>query len=447
MSNAMKRHKLLWAVATAGILTVVAGAIVVLALFGPSNPIATKASAALAAVRQWLHGAATRVTTTQLVEAAALAWLVFLLALILLARSKPSKPPAPHVEVSGANTIPNVTQRHQAQMTEAMPREIAPPLPIRSMPGNEPADYQESARRARRTHSTSSLAEATAASNLAPEQRIELGEQIAHTALKSAGCAVDQSRGHVVALTGVSLARERALRYGLFIVAEDAGIAGTNGNASRRVIAGIAEEIIPSLARAPTLGSEQCATLLKLAVIQAMIDLRQQSIRTATHLEAVVAGVLVVGSVAHVVNIGDCRTYVFRPGGGLLPITPDHLAASYMMENELLEAEPFDTHALRDQIYPHREYNQTAGDVDTLEVTAYPGDLLLLGSSGLSEALPEPQIEAILRAAPDSRSAADLLACERTRQTGEHDFNVIVVRPLGDGMAEFGIATSTARAR
>jgi serine/threonine protein phosphatase PrpC len=443
----MKRHKLLWAVATAGILTVVAGAIIILALFGPSNPIAAKTSAALAAVRQWLHGASTHVTTTQLVEAAALAWLVFLLALILLARSKPSKQQAPHAEVSSAITVPNVTQRHQAQVAEAMPREIAPPLPIHPTPRNAPADHQESARRARRVRSTSGLAEATAASNLAPEQPVELGEQITHTALKSAGCAVDQSRGHVVALTGVSLAHERALRYGLFIVAEDTGIAGTSGTASRRVIAGIAEEMIPSLACAPTLGSEQCAALLKLAVIRAMIDLHQQSIRTGTHLGAVVAGVLVVGNVAHVVNIGDCRTYVFRPGGGLLPITPDHLAVSYMMENELLEAETFDAHALRDQIYPHREYNQAVGDVDTLDVTAYPGDLLLLGSPGLSEALPEPQIEAILRAAPDSRSAADLLACGQTSHTGEHDFNVIVVRPLGDGMAEFDIAASMTRAR
>src|SRR5712692_3823604 len=88
VSSTMKHHTWLRAVAAAAIVLLVAAAIVHPSTSGMAARLAT-ASAAFQAIWHWLRGAATHVTTTQLVEAAALAWLVFVFSLVLLARSKP----------------------------------------------------------------------------------------------------------------------------------------------------------------------------------------------------------------------------------------------------------------------------------------------------------------------------------------------------------------------
>ena len=444
----MKHNKRLWAVATVGILTIVAGTIIRSLTFGMPAHVASKASTALVAIGQRLHGALAHVTTPQLLEAGALAWLVFVLSLILLARSKPNKPPAPRSDasdLSDATTRPDMTRRHKAQVTENVRREVIPPLVIRPAQRNGPVDrvdHQESTSDGGHGHTISGLAAAQVAPSSVAEQRVEPCTQATSTDWTSDGRAEGRSRSHVLALTGVSLADERLQQYGLFIVAEDAGLARTRGGASQRVVEVITEQMAPSLASDGALGSEQFAALLKLSVARASIELRQQSIRSATNLGAVVAGVMVIDDVAHFVNVGDCHTHMFRPGSGLLHVTADHRAMSCRVEKGLPEPESLHMQSQRDGSHPIAGQNQADGDVDAVEINVYPGDLLLLCSSGLWQALRKPQIEAILRVATDARSAADLLAREGTRYAGEQGFSAVVVRPLGNGMAEFGIAAS-----
>lgn len=442
----MKRHKLLRAMATAGIMSVAAAAIIRPSTFGMPARVASQASAAaLAAVRQWLHGAPTHLTTTQLVWAAALAWLLFVLSLVLLARSRPAESwaQAPRLDMSNAATLPDVGRRPQGQVTEAMPHAVAPPLPIRPAPGDELVEYQELTNQAPRGQTTGALAVVPVAPDPVVEQRVEPAEQATRPIGTSDGSAVSQRRGHLLALAGSSLAREGLFRYGLFILAEDTGIARTGGKASRRMVEVIAEQMAPWLASDRTLGSMQFAALLKMAVLRARIDLRQLSIRTATGLGAVVAGVMVIGDVAYVVNAGDCRAYVFRPGEGLVQITTNHAATPRLAENELPESESLRVDPRRDQICPCAEDDQVAAGADMFEVYVHPDDLVLLCSPRLWRALRKPQIEAILRTAPDSRSAAELLAREGKARSGEQDLSVLVVRPLEDAMAEFGMAASS----
>lgn len=107
----MKRHKRLRAVVVAGLVSVVVGAAIGPAASRTPAGMASKASATLAALRVWLHAAATHVTTTQLIEAAAIAWLVFIASLILLARSRPSQPHTPPVDASSTTgTAPVIRQ-------------------------------------------------------------------------------------------------------------------------------------------------------------------------------------------------------------------------------------------------------------------------------------------------------------------------------------------------
>lgn len=128
----MKRHKRLRALAVAGVVSVsvsvVVGATIGLAVSRAAARLAPKASATLAALRLWLHvwlhAVAVHVTTAHLIEAAAIAWLVFVLSLILLVRSRPNQAQVPRVDVSNATGTSTVIRQQQRALPPDMNRQL-----------------------------------------------------------------------------------------------------------------------------------------------------------------------------------------------------------------------------------------------------------------------------------------------------------------------------------
>jgi serine/threonine protein phosphatase PrpC len=239
-----------------------------------------------------------------------------------------------------------------------------------------------------------------------------------------------------LALAGLAPAESQLLPYGLFLVAEDVGSPEHAGDPSKLAIERVAEQIVPCLVNSEALGQGQLAALLHMAVIRASIDLSQRDIRHASHLGAKLTGVMVVGSVAHVVNAGDCRTYLYRPDAGLSQVTTDHSVISCLVQTNLLEPEAVYSHPHREQVYRSVGGSHGAIEVDAFEVGVRTGDLLVLCSARAWHALRHPQMEAILRAEPDPRRAAEALA-----QAGEEGSGVIVVRPAEAEVPRFGIPT------
>src|SRR5262249_26761662 len=252
-------------------------------------------------------------------------------------------------------------------------------------------------------------------------------------------------RGHALALTGISLTSEQLLPYGLFVVAEAAGSSYSASMASRRTVQVITEQVASSLANDQALEGEQLATLLKLAVVRASLDLYQQRICTPSDLGVAVTGALLLGETAHVVNVGHCRTYLFRPDGGLQQITTDHSVVSCLAENGLLEQEALYLHPRRNQIYRSIAHcTATASQVDTFAISIHRGDVLLLCSPDVWQRLRQQQIEAILHTQADPRSAALTLARDGVGQASAENFSVIVVHPQGEWVPSFGIYATKA---
>jgi serine/threonine protein phosphatase PrpC len=444
----MKRRKLLRAAATVSIVLVVVGAIVLPAThWAPANLISS-AQAATTALWRWLRAATGHLTAMQLLEGAGGAWLVFVLALVAFARSSRHEslaevPPAhvPHmVDTSDAPTITEDAPLYHTQMPELLPPSPTTPLPMSPAPHPETADYLEASSGS--LHANASTGAAMVLPELArlDEQGIVPKELPTDAPGTPRVCEPRRNCGHVLALTGISLTMAQPLSYGLFFVAEAAGSPQSGSKASRRVIELIAEQITPALVNDQALRSGQLATLLKVAMLRASLDLRQQRFRTTSNLGVVVTGVVIVGDVVHVVNVGHCRTYVFRPSIGLRQITTDHSVVSCLVENGLLEPEALYTHPRRNQIYRGVGDGLTAtAEVDTFEISVQSDDLLLLCSPGLWQALRQPQIEAILRADTDPRRAAKSLASMGASRTLVDDLHVIVVRPLGEWVPEFGV--------
>lgn len=437
----MKRHKLLWAVVVAGIAAVVVGATIGPTVSRALTRMASDAGATLAALRLWLHAVATHVTTAHLIEAAAAAWLVFVLSLVLLARSRSNQPQVPRAEVSNTTSTATVIGEHQRpQAPDALHQEMLPPSPMRPVPHSETVNGPVTAQ-----DSTRDMATSRAALTAAAEPRVEMGARATPNVWKAERQTLGHSRSRAVALTGASLVRGRLLRYGVFLVVEDIGIAPTAGDASQRVAEALIEQMMPLLMSDRAMESAQFSGLLKLAVIQADVCLRRQSICNDTDLSAAIAGVMVIGNVAHVVTVNTCRAYVFRREDGLILITRNHTAMADRVGNALHEPATFDAHRKREQVSVKMDHEQAADDIEVRELAMHPGDLLLLGSPGLPRALSAPQIETHLRAATDPRIAASLLVREGTPFAERQDFSVIVVKPhsgKSDWMTEFGIATT-----
>ncbi|HZC77342.1 MAG TPA: hypothetical protein VE258_06305, partial [Ktedonobacterales bacterium] len=310
----MNRHIGLRAVVTAGIVLPVA-----VAIFRPSTSgTSARLAAAVQGIWHWLRNTATHLTTAQLVEAAALAWLVFVLSLVLLARYRPPERKkresqfagSPAAFVPDTASVPDITQPIQLPDARTEPEEFVPPLPTRHVVdhdaveslGVESLGQEEAIPEAPRPCSPGGTAAVLAIPDRPAASESELHEQPAQPGRARNGWAARPTRRHLLALSGVSLAQERSLPYGLFIVAEERGLAPSDDNTSRRVVEVIAEQVAPALARDPTLDATRVAVLLKLAVLRADIDARHRDSRGEPDVHGMVTAILVVGNVVHIVN-------------------------------------------------------------------------------------------------------------------------------------------------
>jgi serine/threonine protein phosphatase PrpC len=123
-----------------------------------------------------------------------------------------------------------------------------------------------------------------------------------------------------------------------------------------------------------------------------------------------------------VVNIGDSRTYLLRDGE-LRRLTRDDSYLQELLDAGLVSPEAAHTHPRRNVVTS--ALDGAPGRIPAIaHVPARAGDRLLLCSDGLSDALEEPRIAALLTE-PDAARAADALV-RAALEAGARD-NVTVV--------------------
>src|SRR5262245_22117265 len=279
------------------------------------------------------------VAPAQLLLGAGAAWVVFVLALVLLARSgRPRQavedaqgttsaqvPPAPTGSSAASDALE--TRPHTSSSARLPP---LPPPPAYDAPHSADSRLRSDLDASLVYTDEPTVAAprviplAAPAASLNGRRETKYAEWPPPTAMPRLGAVPTPHRetpaagypvrGHVVALTGVAPAGSRFLPYGIFFIAEDATGPHADGASSKRALQLIAEQIVASLVDSRALDGEQLAALLDLAVIRASIDLRQQGIVGASKLEAHITGVMIVDARAYIVNVGECRAFVFRHG-------------------------------------------------------------------------------------------------------------------------------------
>jgi serine/threonine protein phosphatase PrpC len=212
------------------------------------------------------------------------------------------------------------------------------------------------------------------------------------------------------ATTGLNVQTQET--YGIFVIAD-----GMGGHANGRLASSLAVETIVNTLL-PFLHYEQvrCAELGDLLVravtcANNLIFARNQQAAISSPLgqmgTTVTAGV-VFGPHAFIVNVGDSRTYLYRPGAGLRAVTHDHSQVADMVIRGELAPEAVYTHPERNKIY--RSVGATlAVKVDLFYEQLQDGDVLMLCSDGVWEMTRDEHIEQILAAPLSAESMAEHL--------------------------------------
>lgn len=237
----------------------------------------------------------------------------------------------------------------------------------------------------------------------------------------------------VLAITGERTHNSQPQQFGLFVVADGMGGHANGQDASRMAIQTMVDRILPKLSSSEELDDTMLAQLLVDGVQQANNTVYERNMEHHADMGTTMTSAMVVGSTAHVANVGDSRTYMYRNAEGLHKITHDHSVVASLVEANIIKVEDVYTHPKRNQIYRSLGEKPVV-DVDHFTVNLQPGDKLLLCSDGLwemvrdSDVSRDQDIERILSVpVSDPKQTVNALINAANNGGGEDNISVIVV--------------------
>jgi protein phosphatase len=145
---------------------------------------------------------------------------------------------------------------------------------------------------------------------------------------------------------------------------------------------------------------------------------------------------LVEGDEVAIAHVGDSRAYVLRDGE-LRLLTSDHSLVEELRRQGRLTSEQAEDHPQR-SIITRALGPEAEVEVDTLTVSARPGDVFLLCSDGLTTMLKDEEIVAALSSGESLSSAAMRLVREANEAGGRDNITVVAFRlePAGELAAD-----------
>jgi serine/threonine protein phosphatase PrpC len=209
------------------------------------------------------------------------------------------------------------------------------------------------------------------------------------------------------AATGLNMQMQE--RYGLFVVADGMGGMANGNLASRLGAEAIVNTILPFLHHKQVNFSD-LGHLLVGAVTHAnsLIFRRNQEVDTLEQMGTTITAGAVFGPYAFIVNVGDSRTYLYRPGVGLRAVTHDHSRVADLVARGDLAPDAVYTHPERNKIYRSLGATSTV-KVDIFYEQLQDGDILMFCSDGVWEMIRDEKIEQILATPLTAGGMADHL--------------------------------------
>jgi serine/threonine protein phosphatase PrpC len=232
----------------------------------------------------------------------------------------------------------------------------------------------------------------------------------------------------VLTMRGTCNFAERLLPFELHIVADGMGGHAQGRLASHLAIRGMLETIIPSLVACDEIESEQVIDILIDGAHWANQVIYQHGQEHEADMGTTVTAVLLLDEAAYIINVGDSRTYIYRPSVGLTQITRDHSLVARLVETGAITPDEIYTHPDRNKVYRGLG-DKTDVTVDWFVLPVQSNDLLLLCSDGLWEMVRDPQIAEILQTYASSPTLASNALLRAALQAGGSDnVSTLVVR-------------------
>ncbi len=216
------------------------------------------------------------------------------------------------------------------------------------------------------------------------------------------------------------------LPFGFFVVTDGMGGHANGQMASSIAIQQLTDIVLPRLLA----GETQIDSLLVEGIQSAHEAILQQNNQQpeANAMGSLVTAALIIGATATIANVGDSRTYLYRPGMGLQQITEDHSVVASMVEAGVIRPEDIYTHPKRNQVYRALgAIREPLVEVDLFTLTLEERDKLLLCSDGLWEMVRDPEIKCLLQANEEPAAIAHKLYEAALRGGGQDNIGVIVV--------------------
>jgi len=202
---------------------------------------------------------------------------------------------------------------------------------------------------------------------------------------------------YVFAATGWNAQTQET--YGVFVVADGMGGHAQGQVASRLGTETIVDAVLPHIQQGHIRGALLGNVLVE-AVRQANQAIYERNQVQANgeplnQMGTTVTAAVIVGPHAFIANVGDSRTYLYRPGVGLHAVTRDHSMVADLVASGSLAPEEVYTHPDRNKI------TRCLGAASTLEVDLFyeqlqNDDILLLCSDGVWEMTRDCTIEQLL---------------------------------------------------
>ena len=218
-------------------------------------------------------------------------------------------------------------------------------------------------------------------------------------------------------------------QIGLFVVADGMGGHANGQDASRLAIQTLIDYVLPRLAHGEDI-QETAEKLLVDGVQLANQAVHQHNVDNNADMGTTVTATLVVDATAHVANVGDSRTYLYRTSDGLTKVTRDHSVVASLVDAGIIQPDDIYTHPKRNQIYRSLGEKPFV-EVDPFTVQLQPGDKLLLCSDGLWDMVRDPEIKHVLETpTSDPQQTGNNLISAALNGGGEDNVSVIVVNVM-----------------
>ena len=225
----------------------------------------------------------------------------------------------------------------------------------------------------------------------------------------------------------------------LFVLADGMGGAQSGEVASQIAVDAFAEGL-------PDTGTAE--ERLSVVVQRANREIHERShkeLENAGMGTTITAALLGEDSVA-IAHVGDSRAYLLRDGE-LSRLTEDHsLVEELVRGGKLTEDEAFE-HPQR-SVITRAVGIEPIVEIDTWTYPLRPGDVVLLCSDGLTDMLPEPEVQRLMLASEDLGRAADDLVRAANAAGGRDNITVVLFRVelAPEGAAETDQPTVITRA-